>query len=555
MKPFKIITITIVVFTLLSFGFTASAKSDPGSVTKKNIKKTAPCKRLPSVQVVNNAGIPIFKARIGTVEFSRNLSRCFDGCSTGFKLVSTGRHTIAVKVSKKDSWKKIGILGKFDNCRHYAVNIIKQGGAVCAILALRTNTDITFNHDRTKKIIAKTCSRPVLPMKGKATTPAVVKTETIKKQTPVQKKPSPPKPRFQARDKKLFMEFPKTVQKVTVYNQKGTVLQKFGKGRAFDITKSLMQVKAGTIVLGISPTPGTPVPMRWDPRDRIPYELSHHRALARNYIFPEDSTTIESHEPANNNISGAPLLGAGYAEGEVGGDDAMDYIRISSLGDGTGTLVKVEVVSGSVELDLYGPTRTYLDGRDRKVWIALAQGASCYVAIQPTGYTSTDYRISISKRLLNDAYEANDNRTQAKTFGVGKAFLGNVINSGGHHVGFNDFYKVRINDPKSVRVNVSNVGLVSGKRVTVSLYEPGGTHVSTENYAGNTSGCTFNYDLRPDWDDPSYPVPFPAGDWVILVSEYSSNESGIGSPAAYGRGNPPQAYTRADYDMTVTLTP
>jgi hypothetical protein len=65
----------------------------------------------------------------------------------------------------------------------------------------------------------------------------------------------------------------------------------------------------------------------------------------------------------------------------------------------------------------------------------------------------------------------------------------------------------------------------------------------------------INYDLRPDWDDPSYPVPFPAGDWRILVSEYSSNTSGIGSPAAYGLGNPPAAYTRTDHWMTTTLTP
>jgi hypothetical protein len=82
-----------------------------------------------------------------------------------------------------------------------------------------------------------------------------------------------------------------------------------------------------------------------------------------------------------------------------------------------------------------------------------------------------------------------------------------------------------------------------------------GTLVGAEDTAGNANGCGFYYDLRPDWDDPSYPVLFPSGDWRILVSEYSSNTSGIGSPAAYGLGAPPAADTRSDHWMTTTLTP
>jgi PASTA domain len=365
-----------------------------------------------------------------------------------------------------------------------------------------------------------------------------------------------PQPRFQASNKKLIMTFPDTVPGVIVYDSKGQVLQTFGRGRQFDITESLRKTNGGNIYLGITPKPGpTAVPMRWDPRDRIPYNLGHYRDLTHARIIPTDDRTMADSEPGNDTIGGAARLGVGYVNGEVGGDDATDFGRVTALAAGTGTLVRVEVVSGSVELYLYGPTRTYLDGGDRSVWIALAPSTNFFFEVQPTGSTSTTYRIRISKRQLNDAYEVNDSHAQAKTFSTGRAFLGNVINSSGAHVGFNDFYKIRIDEPKNVRINVSNAGLASGKRVTVSLFDPNGTLVSSEYSAGNANGCIFNHDLRPDWDDPSYPVPFPAGDWRILVSEYSSNTSGIGSPAAYGLGVPPVAYTGTDHWMTTTLTP
>ena len=65
----------------------------------------------------------------------------------------------------------------------------------------------------------------------------------------------------------------------------------------------------------------------------------------------------------------------------------------------------------------------------------------------------------------------------------------------------------------------------------------------------------MEYDLRPDWAGVDYP-PFPNGDWRILVSEQASNGSGVGSPSAYGLGDPPAAYTRTGgYSMTTTLTP
>lgn len=365
-----------------------------------------------------------------------------------------------------------------------------------------------------------------------------------------------PQPRFQAGNKKLLMTFAATVPGVIVYDSKGKVLQTFGRGRQFDITESLRKTNGGRVYLDITPRPGpTAVPMRWTPQDRIPYNLARYAGLMHERIVPVDERTMADSEPGNNAISGAARLDFGYVNGEVGGDDAADFGQVTALAAGTGTLVQVEVVSGSAELYLYGPTRSYLDGGHRKVWIALAPSTRFYFEVRPTGSTSTAYRLRISKRQLNDACEANDSLAQAKTFSTGRAFLGNVITSSGAHVGFNDYYKIRIDEPKNVSINVSNAGLASGKRVTVSLYDPHGTLVSAEYSAGNADGCVFTYDLRPDWDDPSYPVPFPAGDWRILVSEYSSNASGIGSPAAYGLGGPPRAYTRTDHGMTTALTP
>ena len=365
-----------------------------------------------------------------------------------------------------------------------------------------------------------------------------------------------PQPRFQAGKKKLWMTFPGTVPGVVVYDSKGQILQTFGRGRKFDITESLRKTNAGRIYWDIAPKPGTQVmAMRWDPKDRTLFSLAQYRNLIQKWIIPVDDRAMADSEPGNGLIGGAARLGVGYVNGEVGGGDAADFGQVTALGAGTGTLVKVEVVSGSVALYLYGPTQTYLDGGSSQVWIALAPSTPFFFEVRPTGSTATSYRIRISKKQLHDAYEANDTPAQAKTHSSGRAFLGNLINSSGAHVGFNDYYKIRIDEPKNVRINVTHAGLAAGKRVTVALYDPNGTLVSSENYAGNANGCLFNYDLRPDWDDPSYPVPFPAGDWRILVSEYSSNTSGIGSPSAYGLGDPPAAYTRTDHWITTDLTP
>lgn len=382
----------------------------------------------------------------------------------------------------------------------------------------------------------------------------------IVKQKPGQRVQSQiqPKPKFYTRNKKLFMEFSKTVHKIVVFNAKGNVIQRLNSGRRFDITKSLNKTKGGIIYLGIASKPSDPVPMRWDPRDRIPYDLGRYRLLARDRFVIEDSSTMGRSEPANDRIGGAPLLSVGYINGEVGGEDETDFGMVTALGDGTGTLVQIEVISGDVVLDLWNPTRRRLTGGAgvRKVWIALAPRTSFYFQVSPAGLTSGPYRVRISKNRLNDAYEANDSFAQARTFGSGQAFLGDVIDSGGFNVGFNDYYKINIDRPQNVQINVTNAGLASGERLTISLYDANGDHVDTESYAGTTSGCVFNHDLRIDWRDAGDWPPFPSGEWRILISDHGTNTSGSGAPSAYGTGTPPEAYTSTSgYSMSTTLTP
>jgi hypothetical protein len=85
------------------------------------------------------------------------LDRCYDGCSTPFKDVGLGRNTVSIKKDRGSSWGSIGAFGGFKKCKHYAVNIISNNGALCAELAVREQTDSTYNNDRTKRIIANTC--------------------------------------------------------------------------------------------------------------------------------------------------------------------------------------------------------------------------------------------------------------------------------------------------------------------------------------------------------------------------------------------------------------
>ncbi len=362
-----------------------------------------------------------------------------------------------------------------------------------------------------------------------------------------------PNARIFPSNKTLFMEFPRKVGPIVISDDRGNVLQKFNGGRRFNITPSLMKTKAGQIFVSPQPPSGG-VPRRLDVREdlyRRAYRLDDHHSLYRRFLVIDDDSTIDRHEPANNTITGAPLLSAGYFSGQVGGDDATDYLKATATSGGVGTLVQVEVKSGSVQLHYYYPNRSRIDGYTDKFWIALAPGTTFYFQVSPTGAASTDYRISVSKKRLTDAYEANDTFAQAKVLGTGRTFLGNVINGSSNHVGVSDFFQFNVPAPQNLRIQVTHAGLASGNQVEISLYNRNNTHVTSQ--TGNAGGCTLNHDLRPAWPHPDEHPVFPAGQWRV---EVRTPTAGGGYPEAYGNGDPPACYTSpTGYSLSITVLP
>lgn len=162
MKKQYVIILMVIIFSMVVCAVSVSAKSGKrsGPVNINN----AICKDLPESQVTNNSGVSIYKVKVGMVEFSANLSSCFDGCSTGFKKVAIGKNTIQVKMTALSPWKTIGTIGPFSYCKFYSVNMVtKSKKRLCAQLFERKETDPTFNNDKTKTMIGEVCYR-TLPM-------------------------------------------------------------------------------------------------------------------------------------------------------------------------------------------------------------------------------------------------------------------------------------------------------------------------------------------------------------------------------------------------------
>ena len=503
-------------------------------------KSATPRTEPPDAQVVNNSGSSIYRVKIGHVEFYKNLSRCFDGCSTGFKDVRSGQNRISVKMASGSAWKTIGTVGRFENSRHYAVNILKKkGGTLCAQLAVRNQTDSTYNDDRTKKVIDNACTR--LEQAGL--------TQIDPKKRKPGKRDSKITPKLIRQNKNVFLKFTEEVRDVAIYDEKAGKIQQFKKGRQFDITESIKKSKGKEIKV---------VFFRWE-RDRgmsegaLPFEDNGASSILPTLKIYKDLSSllgwlrnVDSTEPENDSISGAFAASRGRITGEVGGDDAADYIKFTTGSTGFGTYVQVNRTSGNVNLHLYDPVRRYLDWDGNKVWIALAPGATFYVQVVPGGSVSTEYELNINVSVINDGLEPNDSFTQAKTFGSpGNSVLCNVFTSAGNYIGIRDYYKFDMTEEKLVRVSVSNAGLESGKNVSISLYDETNTHHSTTE--GTRSSVVFSYDLRGMYiaDHP----PFPAGEWRILVSTHTPDDTG-----AYGTGDGPECYTDpAGYTIDLDL--
>lgn len=111
----------------------------------------------PSTQVVNNSATLVFKVKVGSVEFTENLSMCGEGCSTGFIDVPDGDNNIMLQVEDGGAWVDLGNVGPFGKNKLYAVNI-RITGSYCAELWRRHQADSTFNDDTSKELVSSNCS-------------------------------------------------------------------------------------------------------------------------------------------------------------------------------------------------------------------------------------------------------------------------------------------------------------------------------------------------------------------------------------------------------------
>ena len=372
-------------------------------------------------------------------------------------------------------------------------------------------------------------------------------------------------PRLTRQNQRLFLEFPQDVLDVEVYDHRQKVVQRFKQGRRFDVTDALKKISGSRLKVGYVPKSGRGVPKRAaDPDPRLYAEMPYHlRMQSRAAYTYEDDSTIERNEPANNTINGATQVSAGHYSGTVGGDgDDADFLKATTSDRGFGSLVIVEVLSGRVRLHLYDPGKRYLDNHSDKVWIALRPNTTFYFQVEPTGFGDTPYTVAISKKTINDPYEANDTFTTAKTFTAARGFLGNVMNSAGRNAGGDDWYKIRLDTARKIRIEVGNAGLPSGDGVTVYLYEPGNSfHPLAHN---ETAGDPVNIKTPErgvlEVDLPSHYAPisasgvaFPPGDWRILIT---THVHGPDLPPSYGTGQVPACFTRTSgYTLTVTDIP
>ncbi|RPI76646.1 MAG: hypothetical protein EHM45_12285, partial [Desulfobacteraceae bacterium] len=190
MKSLVLKNLPIITFFTFMLSVSASFGAPPAKPSAGPKVEPVKCTTPPDTQVVNNAGVKIHQVKVGNVILQENLSTCTDGCSTGFKTVNKGQNQVAVKMNSTSAWVSLGSLGKFEECTHYAVNLIKKDKKLCAELFLRKNTDPTFNNDPTKQKMRETCQTmttitgPEKPAVSTGMTPAAQARANLPGQTP-----------------------------------------------------------------------------------------------------------------------------------------------------------------------------------------------------------------------------------------------------------------------------------------------------------------------------------------------------------------------------------
>lgn len=267
--------------------------------------------------------------------------------------------------------------------------------------------------------------------------------------------------------------------------------------------------------------------------------------------LPQQGFQVDKSEPNNNNINGAdlinlPPLGSYY--GVVGGADPADYIRICTPSGGFGQFVKIKIDTLDAYLSLFGPRKTYLEGNADQVWIAVKPGICFYISVTPVTSSETTYNLTIESRTINDPAEPNDSCNQSRNSDIGdfEGHLVNVMDQNEQSVGINDYYGIMLRNPEKIKIEVQNAGLPLDDHVLIYLYDPSCWLVAHhEGNPGTNNFATMVVDLRDMYRD----YRFPSGYWKIQVTNYVAGASGYPSP--YGKGEPPQGYTRK-YRLLVT---
>ena len=139
----------------------------PSKILNSKSEKTVAPKKPPEVQVINNSELSIHSVKIGQVLFTKNLSKCFDGCSTPFKKVSKGQNRIYVKTGSIAPWQYIGVLDSFAERNRYSVNITKKGQLLCVWSTLNRNGNRKKLNKICKKVVESEKTTTVKPLMRK----------------------------------------------------------------------------------------------------------------------------------------------------------------------------------------------------------------------------------------------------------------------------------------------------------------------------------------------------------------------------------------------------
>jgi|GEM_PF-1963429 len=376
-------------------------------------------------------------------------------------------------------------------------------------------------------------------------------------------------PRIVQRGKKVYLEFSSPVQNVTIKDKKGRRLQHFNKGSRFDITTSAVKVKAQKINIAYQfvPSKGSPPPPPSPVTHTI--DLSHsqygidlsaiestkkvEKAVKPGKDIPRfdvNDTAIESAEPGNNSISGAPLVTHGLYSGEVGGsNDGQDYIRVTAGAGGFGTLISTAVFNGDVHAALWNPQGNFVTGFSQTVYIAIEPNVSVYFSVTPkTAGGTKPYTISVYTKTLVDDNEPNGFYWNATALNVTWEIplTGMLVNvedaSGGSKVDF-DFFKIYLNTRRKIRITVKNVELPGAGGFDLYVYEPNNMNNWVVHDWG-TGQITLDVDLTTLYTSSN----FPSGNWIVYLKPRTW-------PKTHDKVTAPKCYRSAGYEIRGSIVP